>query len=772
MKSTYEMPAEAISDPEQFALETERFKRGELSAVEYRTFRVPRGVYEQREDGVYMLRVRCPAGVVLPDHLTAMARVSTTYGNGVLHVTTRQDVQVHGVSLDDITPALVELNDAGLSTRGGGGNSVRNITGCCDAGVCPDEHFDIGPYPPALTSFMLGRPGNLSLPRKYKLAFSGCDRDCAGAAVNDLGFVAAKGGGRPGFDVYIGGGMGAVSRVGNLLEANVPADEVHKISEAVMRVFDRHGNRRNKHRARLRFLVEKLGLERFRELYKAELAVCNSDAPGNGRSVHPPRLRAGRPPRAGARAPGFEAWAAANARPQKQEGYFAVQIPIFLGDMTADTAAKLALLADTFGEGLVRADQWQNLQLRWVPEEQLSEVHADLVDLGLAEPLPPVLARMVACTGAATCRLGICLSRGMAQAIRSELEGRSMDLQEAGELGIHISGCPNSCGRHPVADIALFGAARRVTGLLAPAYVVQVGGRAAGPDSALAEGSRGVPARAVPKLVAELLEEYLQGAEKPGFSEHFRSNSEEILLQIGGAADLPDAGALDESFYVDWGARQPFSLEGRGPGECGAGVFDLIELDLGTADEEIAAGRLHGAAVHACRALLVTRGLEARQPADAPRLFARHFVEAGLVGKAQATVVEQCELAFDSTDPEHEFGADAAAVQELVDAVKSLYRTMDDSLRFEAVEEQPEQAQQAEQPVAVDREVDFRGVTCPLNFVKTRMALQPLPSGSVLAVLLDDDGARNVPESVAKEGHEVLSIDREEGHWKVTIRRA
>jgi len=309
----------------------------------------------------------------------------------------------------------------------------------------------------------------------------------------------------------------------------------------------------------------------------------------------------------------------------------------------------------------------------------------------------------------------------------------------------------------------MFGAARRVNGLTAPAYVVQVGGRTAGPDSALAEGSRGVPARDAPRLVADLVEEYLDRGEDRTFGEHCTEQRAAMLERAAEAADLPEAGGVHESFYVDWGANQPFSLEGRGPGECGAGVFDLIELDLGTADEELAAGRLHAAAVHACRALLVTRGLEARDPADAPRLFARHFVDAGLVGKSQAALVTRCRRAFHAEEPEHAFSAERDEVQGLVDAVKSLYRTMDDSLRFEAADELP-----AEQ---VDRQVDFRGVTCPLNFVKTRMVLQTLAKGSVLAVLLDDEGARNVPESVAKEGHEVLVIDRVEKHWKVTIRR-
>ncbi len=269
METIFRLPETHAEDLAAFKEETERFKKGAVSPAKYRSFRVPQGVYEQREEGRFMLRVRLTAGAVLPDQMRALAVIARKYGNGVLHVTSRQDIQVHSVSLDSIHPALVALYHAGLSTKGGGGNTVRNITACYDAGVCTRECFDVTPYAVGLTEFLLVDPLSFQLPRKYKIAFSGCPQDCAGATVNDLGLIAKRRGDESGFAVYLAGGMGARSRVADLFEEFVPAVRIHLTAEAVKRVFDKHGNRKNKHKAMLRFLIEQMGLERFRTLYEA-----------------------------------------------------------------------------------------------------------------------------------------------------------------------------------------------------------------------------------------------------------------------------------------------------------------------------------------------------------------------------------------------------------------------------------------------------------------------------------------------------------------------
>jgi sulfite reductase (ferredoxin) len=401
MDRVYDLPKDAQADLNRFGQEIAKFERAETSAAEFRVFRVPRGVYEQRESDTYMLRARCPAGMVLPHQMRALAAASKRYGNGVLHITTRQDVQIHRVLLKDVHPALVELHAAGVSTKGGGGNTVRNITACCDAGVCTEEVFDPTPCAVAVTEYLLPDPLSYQLPRKYKIAFAGCAKDCAGALINDLGFVASQRGDTRGFAVYVGGGMGAISRVGELLEEFIPADEAHLTAEAVKRVFDQHGNRRNRHHARIRFLIEDIGLPRFRELYSAELQALRA-APTARLTVRPIAPAAPLHPAHATRpAADFTPWHARYAVPQKQAGYFLVHIPLFLGDIEADHFQQLAAIVAEHGEGVLRTTQQQNLVLRWIHQDELPELHARLQALGLAELESPLLSNMISCAGAA-----------------------------------------------------------------------------------------------------------------------------------------------------------------------------------------------------------------------------------------------------------------------------------------------------------------------------------------------------------------------------------
>lgn len=275
----YHLPDSLVEDLEKLREMTVQFQAGTVSAAYFQAFRVPMGVYEQRESGTFMLRVRLPAGGMLPHQMRGLAEVAKKDGNGILHVTTRQDIQVHRVPLDAIHPALVALYDVGLSTKGGGGNTVRNITACYDSGVCKKEVFDVAPYAVALTEFLLSDRLSYELPRKYKIAFSGCNRDCAGATTNDLGFIAKRHGNVSGFTVYVGGGMGAYNRVADLLEDFVPASQFYLLAEAVKRVFDKYGNRKNKHKARLRFLIEQMGFEAFQRLYRGELTKLQAGSP-------------------------------------------------------------------------------------------------------------------------------------------------------------------------------------------------------------------------------------------------------------------------------------------------------------------------------------------------------------------------------------------------------------------------------------------------------------------------------------------------------------
>jgi sulfite reductase (ferredoxin) len=775
MQTVFNLPETLGEDLDRFKEQVERFKDGAISSAEFRAFRVPQGVYEQREEGAHMLRARLAAGGVLPHQMRALAAVSREYGNGVLHVTTRQDIQVHAVALDGLHPALMELYRAGLSTKGGGGNTVRNVTACYDAGVCAEEAFDVAPYAVALTEFLLPDPLSYQLPRKYKIAFSGCPRDCAGATVNDLGFIAKRRGEKLGFAVYVGGGMGAHSRVADLLEEFAPYSDIHLIAEAIKRVFDKHGNRKNRRRARLRFLIERIGLQRFRALYEAELselrcdglsALSVRDLPKQARPVHEADTPQGE---------GFVQWRDKNVAAQRQDGYYLVTLPLPLGDISADKLEKLADVVEAHGEGMARATQAQNLVIRWVHENELPALHRDLNELSLADSPAPVLRNMIACAGASTCKLGICLSRGLARAVTDRLSRDGLDLDGLGEFTVHISGCPNSCGRHPVGNIGLFGAARRIGGRLVPHYVLQLGGRVSEGNTRLAQGKDAVPARNVPALIAELLAAFQGSPQWPDYDEFLEAQGNEIARQLSAKYKHVPSFEEDKNYYFDWEADTLFSLAGRGPGECGAGVFDLIEVDLASAKEALQAGKLVAATVLAARALLVTQGREARDEEDALKLFTERFIDAGLVRESFQALIENARRAAGTAEREKSFAADSEDVSALIEAVQDLYDNMDASLRFKpALAEdgaaQPEAACCADPRCC--RRADFRGVVCPLNYVKTKLLLEQMETGEILSVLLDEEGARNVPGSAEQDGHKVLSTKQEGERWRVLIKKS
>jgi sulfite reductase (ferredoxin) len=662
--ATYRLPESLPADLREFRRMTEQFRAGAIPAARYQAFRVPQGVYEQRKSGSYMLRARLVAGVATPQQLRAVAEVGERYGSGLLHLTSRQDLQVHDVPAENLADALERLAQAGLSTKGGGGNTVRNIATCFQAGVCPEEAADVTPLAIELTEALLADPLSFQLPRKYKIACSGCGRDCAGATLSDLGFISRRRDGEDGFAVYVGGGLGAHSRVGRLLEEFAPASEATRIAEAIKRVFDRHGNRKNRHRARLRFLVEDLGFEAFERLYRAEL----------GEIARKPL------PAAGA---GTGSYPSAQILAQKQPGKFSMEIAPPLGVIHAAEMRRLADVVERRGDGRLRATSRQTAVLRYVPAEELAQTAAELAAIGLWREEPPILRHMVTCAGASTCRLGICLSRGLAEALRAAIAAGGLRLDgPTGALTIHISGCPNACGHHPVASIGLSGAARRIGGHIVPHYVAQFGGRVGEGSTRLASGDIAIPARNVPAFLVEWLRAFEGSAQYPDFEAFFEREGEatgKALAAVYGR--VPDIDVAPE-FYVDWGAEEPFSLAGRGPGECGAGVFDLIALDLTAAADAMLAGNRFAAVAAAARALLVTRGEQSTGDRQSLELFERLFVKDGLVAADFAPLIEEARRAAAEPDPEGVFGGDTAQVEQLLTAVRALYQAMGPSLRL------------------------------------------------------------------------------------------
>lgn len=777
------LPESLLEDLELLGDKAGQLAAGTLSEAEFRAFRVPMGIYEQRENGSYMLRCRFPAGAIRPAQLTALADVSRRFGNGLLHATSRQDVQVHGVKLDAIRPALVKLLEARISTKGGGGNTARNVAACPLAGACPHEAFDVTPHAQALTGRLLADPLSFQLPRKYKLAFSGCGEDCAGATVSDVGFVATHKDGVAGFEVYVGGGLGAHSRVAERLLQFLPAGEAPLVAEAIKRVFDRHGNRRNRNQARLRFLVERIGMAELLKLYAAEREELRSAPPPAeaGDSASRQAAASGSDPETERQKP----WHSGAATPEKEPGRLAVLVPLPLGNMPADWAEGLAGVGERYGAGVLRLTQQQNLSIRGVVQPELASLRAELAAIGISPDRPPILQDMTVCAGASTCRLGICLSRGLAQAVSDALEASDIDLVALGPVGLHISGCPNACGRHPLAQIGLYGVAKRVDGRLVPHYVVQLGGRLGVGRTRLAAGRWTIPARAVPAFLVGFVTEFVASGERDldGFLD---SQGAAVADRLAAVHAAVPSFERDKNYYYDWSAQEPFSLAGRGPGECGAGVFDLIELDLAGAAEALAEARYHRAAILASRALLVTKGEQPVSDVEALDLFRKLFIEEKLVDARFAGIVTEARALAGAPEREAAFSAKREPARALVRAVRALFDGMDASLRFSSTpgpvspshEEAPEHEaapRPAATPVLRGTEVrthDFRGVACPLNYVKTKMALDRIKPGETLLALLNEKGAQSVPASVAKDGHTVVALDRDGDHWRLLVRKA
>ncbi|UCD50946.1 MAG: nitrite/sulfite reductase, partial [Phycisphaerales bacterium] len=570
MEPTLNLPEKVRQDALAYRGQVDRFLSGELSPMAFRAYRVPMGVYEQRTPGAYMVRIRIGAGIASTHQLGRVATLSRMHGNGTVHVTTRQDVQIHDVEIERTPDVLEGLLEVGLSTRGGGGNTVRNVTACPRAGICPQEQFSVAPHALAVAEYLLQFDSSYNLPRKYKIAFSGCSQDCAYASVTDLGFFAHIRDGVKGFAVYGGGGLGSNPAVGTRLEEFVREREVFEVAEAVKKLFDAHGDRVNKHKARLRYVLARLGREAFTDLYRQERARIRQEGlDGRATDIRDAPAIAGCEDTSPDGAQDSEP-AAFDLLPEKKAGYCTVRLTLHLGDISAGDLIKTARVTEDYGLGLVRTTQQQDLLIPSVLRARAADVQNELRCLSTSV-LGDGLPKVVACAGASTCKLGLCLSRGLADAITKELPHTALD--RPSRATIRISGCPNSCGHHYIGDIGLQGRAKRINGRLLPCYDVLAGARIAEGEASLAERIGTLPAKVIPSFVGQ-------------FVEKDSLPKEELLALVEQYARL-FAGEIPEDYYFDWGSDTPFSLAGRGPGECGAGVMGVIAVDIYEAKEAL-----------------------------------------------------------------------------------------------------------------------------------------------------------------------------------------
>ncbi|MEJ2705090.1 MAG: sulfurtransferase TusA family protein [Sedimentisphaerales bacterium] len=700
-----------------------------------------------------MVRIRVGAGLVLPFQLKRVARLSQSHGNGIVHVTTRQDIQIHQVRIEDTPDVLEGLLEVGLSSRGGGGNTVRNVAACPRSGVCPDEEFDVAPHAIATAEYLLQDKSSFNLPRKYKIAFSGCPADCAFASVADLGFFAHKKGNVRGFSVYAAGGLGSNPTVAVKIEHFIKTSEVFEVAEAIKRLFDKYGDRANKHKARLRYVLARLGIEEFVKLYEKERATLKTV----GLPYEPPEIRDLGGADDNHDTSGSSERSHNNVLLEKITARYTVRLQLRNGDIPAHDLDKIGIVATQYGQGLVRTTQLQDLLITGIGAEDLDKVNNELERLSIdvfGESAP----KIVACAGASTCKLGLCLSRGLADAITNEL--RQSDLGASGpETTIRISGCPNSCGHHYIGGIGFQGKARRINGRLMPFYEVFISAQMLEGQAHLAEKIGTIPAKRIPGVLRQSLSKGNVNKKRLRtlVAEHSRINAE----------------LLTEDDYYDYGSEEPFSLAGRGPGECGAGVTDIIKVDIEEAKEAIktspaSSESIYRAIIAAARALLVIFGLEPKKDREVFAAFSKHLIEPGWVKSQTQQFLNDV---IDWRMGERKSIADLLPhVQDLTKRVEELFLSLDANLQFKT--ERVEQRVSGKQAGEKRNLIDLRGVACPLNFVKAKLELEKVEVGEVLDVLLDEgEPVRNVPVSFTEQGHDVENIEDLGAHFCVKVRR-
>ena len=570
------------SDVDLFVETLERYERGELGADQWRSFRLLNGVYGQRQEGQQMLRVKLPLGRASAAQLRALADMTDRYTNGRAHVTTRQNFQFYGLTLETAPAAMTLCAEAGITTREACGHSVRNITANPLAGVDPSEPFDITPYAEGLVRHFLRGPLSASLPRKFKIAFEGSTRDAMKGPIHDIAFFARIEGGKRGFRVLVAGGTSTLPRSAPALVDFVEAEEMLGLSDAVVRVFHRDGERGNKHKARMKWLVKSIGWDTFKERVLAEWEVVKAEGaarlPFDAQNPPEESVVAGALV-AGEARPGFAAWRRTNVLAQKQAGLFAATVTIPLGDLTSAQLRALADLSERFSDGTVRTTIDQNLVFRHVPEASLAALHGALDDLALGRSGAGTFADVTTCAGAHTCAIAVTASRGMAELLDGHLAAHAVARGEAAgfeEAGIKVSGCPNGCGQHHVAAIGLQGGMRKVGGRPLPLYQLTVGGGTVVDGTGAPVGSRfgrlvgKVPARRVPAVIDRILglwERERQAGEK---LDDFlvRVPIDAVKKAIGELFEIDEQTATDLDF-VDPGQNEPFSVS-EGEAECAA----------------------------------------------------------------------------------------------------------------------------------------------------------------------------------------------------------
>lgn len=621
------------------------FRSGQIDEEKFRSLRLARGVYGQRQPGVQMVRIKLPYGRATSEQLKRICEVSEEYSIGRLHITTRQDIQIHFVSLDRTPELWAELAKDDVTIREACGNTVRNVTASETAGVDPHEPFDVTPYADATFKYFLGNPICQEMGRKFKMAFSSSDEDTALSYLHDLGFIPKlkniDGVEKRGFKVLLGGGLGSQPRHADPITDFLEVDQLIPFIEGVLRVFDRYGERTKRLKARMKFLVKDIGVDAFLDLVKEEQkSLPHKSYPIDHASYEAlqtlpdPEIPAVEEPTN----LGYEQWKLTNVLPQKQEGFVSIGIKVLLGDFYLDQARALADLVKKYANNEIRFTLRQNILIRDVKKELIPHFYQELNKIGLADYGYNTLGDITACPGTDTCNLGIASSTGIAKVLEEVIIEEYPQYLFNKDLTIKISGCMNACGQHNMAAIGFQGMSIKVGNAVVPALQVLLGGRIIGNgEGVFADKVIKIPSKRGPQALRVLLDDFETHAAEKTFPQYYDHQGQKYFYDI--LKPLSSTDDIVESDYIDWGNNETYVKE-VGVGECAGVVIDLVSTLLLEAREKLANAedsftedkyadsiyQTYTGLVNGAKALLLSEGISTNSYASIISQFDEAFV--------------------------------------------------------------------------------------------------------------------------------------------------
>jgi sulfite reductase (ferredoxin) len=677
----------------ELARKIELFRNGRIDEDKFKSLRLARGIYGQRQPGVQMVRIKLPYGKVTSEKLHRIADVSDKYSIGRLHITTRQDIQIHYVSLDKTPEVWAELDKDDVTIREACGNTVRNVTASETAGIDPKEPFDVTPYADATFRYLLRNPVNQEMGRKFKIAFSASDDDTALSYLHDLGFIPKvkeiNGQLVRGFKVHLGGGLGSQPRLADSITDFLETDQLIPFIEGVIRIFDRHGERTKRMKARMKFLIKNIGTEAFLDLVKEEQkALPFKTYPIDYKTYEALQTLPNPtvPPVAEPTELAYERWKITNVFPQKQEGYYAIGIKVHLGDFYTDKARILADLVKTYANNELRFTLRQNILIRDVKQELIPFFYQELKKLDMVAYGYNTLGDITACPGTDTCNLGIASSTGAARVLEDIVFNEFPQYLFNKDLNIKISGCMNACGQHNMASIGFQGMSMKVGKSVVPALQVLLGGGTLGNgEGRFADKVIKIPSKRGPEALRILLRDYEENAiTGEPFLDYYDRQGQIYFYEI--MKSLTSTDDIVEADFIDWGNDQPY-VTAIGVGECAGVVIDLVSTLLLEAREKIANAEdtlqqqrwadsiyhTYSGMISAAKAILLTEGLNANSYANIIEQFDEAFIATGkinLMNSSFADLVYQIK----HNEPTEEFANAYYAQAEQVYQIVSDYR--------------------------------------------------------------------------------------------------